>query len=408
MFFVMLYVLDILSGGAIYFWYVRPQLRMAKGRPIFLRVFAPTLILIMMILAAGFFWICDHHLSPWFVFTAGSAMGLLYIWGALAVGYAILRRIFHRESLRGFYPVFEKVWAALWVVVSIVPFIQGNIAPRWANLVLPINNWQGPPMKIVLLSDLHLGTIQGSAYLQEVVAQTNQVDPDLVVITGDILDHYLLPAEMPALLAPLVQLKPKWGTYFVLGNHDAYSDVNVLLAVLRSYKVRPLINENVIIDQRLNLAGVPDPAAQRWGKLYEPSWPLVEEQVDQRFPVVLLAHRPNFQRKIKHDLVDVMLMGHTHGGQIFPFSLLVYLHNDFFVGLYGLDHQSKTPRHYPIKAVRSRQGIGLSWKPEYKWYYVTPGTGSWGPPMRLLSYREITIITLKSSDEVAFPMEGTD
>ena len=394
MFLLMLIVLEILSAIIIYFAYVRPHLRhLGQGR-IFFKVFAPTILAVMVILAASYFWICDHHFSWWFIFLAGSCMGLLFLWGFMAVMYIVFRRIFHLANLRQFYGVFEPVWAVLCLIVTIVPFIQGNISPRWIKVVLPVNNWQGPPMKIVQLTDLHLGTIQGRAYLQQVVDQVNAINPDLVLITGDILDHQMKSPEMAHLLFPLHDLQSKFGNFFVLGNHDSFSDVNALISNLRSYGVRTLLNENVIIDQRLNLAGLGEPFAGRWGSHLGPAWDLIEPKIDQRFPVLLMAHRPNLQRKINHELVDVMLMGHTHGGQMFPFSILVYALNDFFKGLYSFHPRLPQTQSSHIKSIRQNLGQNVDWHPEYKWYYVSQGTGSWGPPMRLLSFREITIITL--------------
>ena len=317
----------------------------------------------------------------------------------MALMYLLLARLFHAAILRPFYGVFEAVWGVLLVISTIVPFIQGNIAPHWANLVLPVNNWQGPPMKIVQLTDLHLGTIQGRSYLQEVVKKVNAIHPDLVLITGDILDHKITPAAMAQLLFPLHRLESKWGNYFVFGNHDAFSDGQALIDNLRSYGVKTLLNENVIIDQRLNLAGATDPALAAQNREWRPSWAAIERMIDQRYPVVLMAHRPNFQREINHDLVDVMLMGHTHGGQLFPFTILVYIANDFFKGLYSFHPRTRPAQDLPVKAVRQTLGRKVNWHPEYKWYYVSQGTGSWGPPMRLFSFREITVITLKGAGE---------
>ena len=399
MFFGMLHVLEVLCAIIIYTAYLRPHLRRLGHGQIFLKVFAPTILLVMVILAAAYFWICDHHFSPWFIFIAGSCMGLLFLWGFMAVLYVVLRRIFHLANLRQFYRVFEAVFAVSMLIVTVVPFIQGNISPHWVNLVLPVNNWQGPPMKIVQLTDLHLGTIQGRKYLQEVVKQVNAIKPDLVLITGDILDHKISSPAMAHLLFPLQGLESKLGNYFVLGNHDTFSDIYALIGNLRSFGVTTLLNESVLIDHRLNLAGSTDPAVRRWDKNLGPNWRLIEQKIDQRYPVLLLSHRPNFQREINHELVDVMLMGHTHGGQMFPFSMLVYAVNDFFKGLYSFHPRFRPAQDLPVKAVRQTLGRKVNWHPEYKWYYVSQGTGSWGPPMRLFSFREITVITLKAAPE---------
>ncbi|MBP5297294.1 MAG: metallophosphoesterase, partial [Bacteriovoracaceae bacterium] len=230
--------------------------------------------------------------------------------------------------------------------------------------------------KMVFLSDLHLGTWQGDrAFLAQVVEQVNQENPDLVLLGGDLVDH--AQDNFLPLLQPLQNLKAPGGVYFALRNHEGLSPTPHLLDELGQLGVHPLINQSVIIAGRFNLAGVGDVDCGHWGSKYLPRRP---PEIDEHLPVVLLAHRPNLMRDPSLAHVDLALMGHTHGGQIEPFSILPRLTNLYFKGLY------KRPKVGRAKAPSD---------PARAFYYVSQGTGTSGPPMRFLTFSEITVVHLQ-------------
>lgn len=225
---------------------------------------------------------------------------------------------------------------------------------------------------IVQLTDLHVGGTIGRAFIEELVARTNALAPDLIVLTGDLLDGSV--AELRADVAPLADLRAPHGVYMVTGNHEYYSGADAWLAHFTTLGIRPLRNERVEIARAggaFDLAGIDDHSAHRLAKGHGADLPRALAGRDPRRAVVLLAHQPRQVRvAAKHD-VDLQLSGHTHGGQVWPW-------------------------HYLVKL---QQGGLLAGRYQYgdTQLYVTRGCGYWGPPVRVLAPLEITRVILRST-----------
>lgn len=221
--------------------------------------------------------------------------------------------------------------------------------------------------KIVQLSDVHIGPTLDRSFLQRIVAQVNAERPDLVVITGDLVDGSV--EQLGAHVRPLRELRARDGVFFVTGNHEYYSGADEWIAFLRTLGVKTLRNERVQIggEDGFYLAGVDDASADRFGGDHGANYERALGGRDRSKVTVLLAHQPRQITKAEAYAPDVMLSGHTHGGQIAPFMLLVKLQQPYVAGLYD---------HGPTKL------------------YVSRGTGYWGPPMRLAAPAEITKIEL--------------
>lgn len=225
--------------------------------------------------------------------------------------------------------------------------------------------------RIVQLSDVHIGPTVSAAFVERVVAQANAMDPDIVVITGDLVDGSV--AEFGPAAAPLAGLQSRHGVFFVTGNHEYYSGaVHAWLTHLSGLGIRVLRNERVRIERNgagFDLAGVDD---QSGGMAPGHGMDLTRalEGRDPAVPVVLLAHQPTVVRAATAAGVDLQLSGHTHGGQIVPFNLLVSLVQPWMHGLH-------------------RVGGTL--------LYVHRGTGYWGPPLRVGAPGEVALIELVSA-----------
>jgi len=218
--------------------------------------------------------------------------------------------------------------------------------------------------RIAQVSDLHVGPTIGHDFVQTIVGEVNSLHPDLVAITGDLVDGSL--AQLENQTAPLRELQAKDGVFFVTGNHEYYvGDVDEWLAWLSGIGIRPLRNERITIRDGFDLAGTDDISAKGNGHGQDIPKALEGRGVDR--PVILMAHQPRSFREAKRLGVDLQLSGHTHGGQIYPFNFVVGLFEPYLAGLY-------------------REGNSQ--------IYVSRGTGYWGPPMRLGSPSEITEITL--------------
>ena len=224
--------------------------------------------------------------------------------------------------------------------------------------------------RIVQISDVHIGPTLQRDFLEEIVSQVNALKPDLVAITGDLVDGTV--EEIGGLMTPLASLQAKDGVFFITGNHEYYSGAHAWLDHLPSLGVRPLRNERVAIGgpAGFDLAGVHDWTAESVDPLHAPDLAAALAGRDPTRPVVLLAHQPRQAEEAVKLGVDLQLSGHTHGGQIFPMTLLVHLAQPYVTGLH-------------------RDG-------EFQ-IYVNAGTGYWGPPMRLGTRAEITEILLMSA-----------
>jgi predicted MPP superfamily phosphohydrolase len=222
--------------------------------------------------------------------------------------------------------------------------------------------------RIVQLSDMHVGPILRRPFVEDVVARTNALKPDLVAVTGDLVDGSV--EQLSDAVAPLASLVAPHGTLFTTGNHEYYMGVDPWLDHLRSLGLRVLRNERMEIrrgDAAIDVAGIDDWGARRFGGGHGPDLDRALAGRDPDRPVVLLAHQPRQVRDARRLGVDLQLSGHTHGGQIAPFGIFVSLVQP---------------------AVK-----GLHWF-EPTWLYVNRGTGTWGPPMRLGNPAEITVVEL--------------
>jgi predicted MPP superfamily phosphohydrolase len=226
-------------------------------------------------------------------------------------------------------------------------------------------------LRIVQLTDVHVGPTIGRAFIEEIVRQTNALAPDIVAITGDLVDGSV--SELGEAVAPIANLRARHGVYFVTGNHEYFSDAPAWMNELARLGIRVLRNERVTIGEdqdAFDLAGVDDRSAAHHGGL--PPEAAVARALEGRDPareLVLLAHQPKSLLEAAAYGVGLQLSGHTHGGQVWPFGYLVRLMQPFLSGLH-------------------RQGQSQ--------IYVSRGTGYWGPPMRLGEPAEITHLTLES------------
>jgi predicted MPP superfamily phosphohydrolase len=226
------------------------------------------------------------------------------------------------------------------------------------------------------ITDLHVGPTIREKHVRRVVDLTNALRPDAIVITGDLVDGSV--AELGHATQHLARLEARHGVFFVTGNHDYYSGAGPWLQELARYGIRPLRNERVSLGDRgpqgasFDLAGVDDWSVSRPDD--DGRWPALDRAVRDRVPdrsLVLLAHQPRGVAEALRAGVELQLSGHTHGGQIFPWNLVVSAVYPYYKGLYRLD-PGGPPRHI----------------------YVSCGTGYWGPPMRIGAPAEIAKIVL--------------
>jgi uncharacterized protein len=226
-------------------------------------------------------------------------------------------------------------------------------------------------VRIVLISDVHLGIMVGKAGLKRILDTVAALNPDLLLCTGDLVD-----GQMDGLRGrdlELSALHPPLGKFAVLGNHEVFAGLSASAAFTERSGFRLLRGEAVVVGDYLTLAGVDDPSALRGhpatGEGEAAELALLATLPRERF-TVLLKHRPKVEGESR-GLFDLQLSGHVHKGQIFPFNLVTHL-------------------VYPVKMGLSGEGTGSL-------LYVSRGSGTWGPPLRVLAPPEVTVIDLVSS-----------
>lgn len=217
---------------------------------------------------------------------------------------------------------------------------------------------------IVQISDLHIGGLIDHDFVEHSVTQINALNPDIVFITGDLVDTDIHTIEESVLA--LNAIKSKHGIYAILGNHEYFHNPMEIISFMKQTKIKLLLNESVTIPQLgINIVGVTDLFGFR-ANLLEPDIDKAYRHTNPEYKSILLAHQPKFIEYLGSYKPDLILSGHTHGGQIFPFQYLVKLQQPFVKGLHILP-----------------QGTRI---------YVNSGIGFWGPPMRLGSQAEIAYI----------------
>lgn len=288
-------------------------------------------------------------------------------------------------ALSEFVRVFLR-FSPLWILAAAVLFfIWGRVAvvfgPRYkfVRLVYPLHpkpkrrprfkKHSSPTQKIRItqVSDLHIGRAIKNAYVTKVVEMINKTEADFACFTGDIGDGSA--AALAADAEPLAHIKTKHGTFYIPGNHEYYWGMQNWLKVFKYVGFIPLLNSGKLLqlgDKKIFLAGITDPTAGRFAE----AMPQIPDR-EKSDLAILLAHQPIFAKSAIAKNYDLMLSGHTHGGQYIPWAWVVHLIYRFASGLY-------------------RTGNML--------VYVNDGTGYWGAPVRLGTRLEITVLDIYFAD----------
>ncbi len=224
-------------------------------------------------------------------------------------------------------------------------------------------------LKIVQITDVHLGLMVREERLRLILDKVRAEDPDILVSTGDLLDGQV--CNLNGLEEPLKDIRPRYGKFAITGNHEFYAGIENARCFIEKAGFTLLSGEGVTIAGIINIAGVDDPAGKMLGVAHDIS----ERELLSGLPrdkfTLFLKHRPLVDRTAV-GLFDLQLSGHIHKGQIFPFTLITAL-------------------LYPVTSGR----LDL---PDNSFMYVSRGSGTWGPPIRFLAPPEVTVIELVHRD----------
>lgn len=261
------------------------------------------------------------------------------------------------------------------IVGSLLALAMGTLAalrgPRIRRVDIPVTGLDPAlhGLRIVQITDLHVGPTIRAPYVRRVVRMANDLQADIVALTGDLVDGPV--SRLAPHVAALSELKPAERVFFVVGNHEYYSGAAQWIAHFRSLHFRVLLNDHAVVSIRgaqVIVGGVLDPAARLSGREHGPRPDLAAARHQQAAFRLLLAHNPKLAPLAEAAGFDLQLSGHTHAGQFFPWTLAVHL------------------VHAPHVSGLSRSGR--------MWVYVSAGTGTWGPPVRFGSEPELTLLRL--------------
>ncbi|MBZ7957701.1 metallophosphoesterase [Campylobacter molothri] len=261
--------------------------------------------------------------------------------------------------------IFEIIIILISVFLIYISIHNALKIPEINTLNLKINGLK-KDLKIAILTDMHLGKNLHEKFLEQVINKVNFQKPDMVFIIGDLIDAS--PKDLKPYISKLNDFQSTYGTFYTVGNHEYYHGINQVLDLLKTHtKIKILLNQNKDLGF-INIAGMTDLAGIDKG-LYAPNLERIKVDLNTSKPSILLTHQP--KTALLYDLsdFDLILSGHTHGGQIFPFMFLVKLQQGFVYGLYSLSEKTKL--------------------------YVSSGAGFWGPSLRVFAPSEIVILNLK-------------
>jgi predicted MPP superfamily phosphohydrolase len=274
-------------------------------------------------------------------------------------------------------PARSRVVATAVVTVAAVLLVWGYAeamrVPRVKNVDVAVDGLgRGlDGLRIAVITDTHFGPINRAQWSTAVVARVNELDADVVCHVGDIADGRVNIRERQA--SPLASVKARSARAYVTGNHEYFSEAQEWLDYMETIGWSALHNRHIVVERggdRLVVAGVDDATATASGaRGHGADLRGALAGADRTLPTVLLAHQP---KQVAHAVsagVDLQISGHTHGGQIWPFHLLVRLEQPVVRGL-------------------SRHG-------DRTLLYTSRGTGFWGPPFRVFAPSEITLLTLR-------------
>lgn len=268
------------------------------------------------------------------------------------------------------------VAAATLAVVAVLLATGSRIAlrvppVREVDVVLPRLGAGLDGLRVAVVTDTHFGPIDRTRWSEQLVARLNRLQPDVVCHGGDLADGTV--AQRRKQVDPLGGVEAPLGRFYITGNHEYIVEAQAWLDHMAGLGWDPLHNRSVLLERdgaRLLFAGVDDPTGTASGLPgHGPDLSAALAGADPDVPVFLLAHQPKQVVQAREAGVDLQVSGHTHGGQIWPFHLIVRLDQPSLSGL---------TRHGPRTQL-----------------YTSRGAGFWGPPFRVFAPNEISLLTLR-------------
>ncbi|MFA5803012.1 MAG: metallophosphoesterase [Melioribacteraceae bacterium] len=217
-------------------------------------------------------------------------------------------------------------------------------------------------LNIAMASDIHLGTIIGKSFLNKLVTEINKLNPDIILLAGDIIDEDLAAVIKNNIGEELIRLKSKYGVYAITGNHEYIGGVEEAYRYLIAHGVNVLRDEKIKIDNAFYVVGREDRSIRQFAEKQRKELKDLLTGIDKSLPVILMDHQPFGLNEALENDIDLQISGHTHYGQLWPLNFIVE------------------------KIYELSWGYGINGNTHY---YVSCGVGGWGPPVRTGSRPEI-------------------
>lgn len=288
-------------------------------------------------------------------------LGVMFIWFSVSMVFMAgqLTAGFLKVKIPQNLPLYCAIFTA---ILSIASIVTAALPPRIAKVNLQNPFGQGETLKIVQVSDSHLGIGVSPERFKKLADKINALNPDIIVLTGDIIEETNINTLQYTQI--LKDLKARYGKYAVTGNHEYYRGVQNNVNIWLNAGIIPLQNSATQAGS-INIIGVNDIKTANISKAEFNK--ILARDIDKNKFNLLLSHTPVYFKEAADDGVNLMLSGHTHNGQIWPFGLLARLSFKYIYGLHSYNNAH---------------------------IYVTSGTFFWGPAMRLFTRNEIVLITL--------------
>jgi predicted MPP superfamily phosphohydrolase len=307
-------------------------------------------------------------------------LGLLFLFSSYAFLMDVLRFVLSAGGLFFGRNIFPSAVSASYrfflpLVLAVITSVYGyyeardirtkNITIRTSRIPAAIGR-----LRIVQISDVHLGLIVREERLRRILAVVKAAHPDMLVSTGDLVDGEI--CRLNHLSNLLAEIKPRYGKYAVTGNHEFYAGFEQAKCFTEDAGFTFLRGDAVIPGGIINIAGVDDPAGRTFGLSKNISEEVLLGDLPEDNFTILLKHRPLIDENAA-PFFDLQLSGHVHGGQIFPFTIATWL-------------------YYPVTS-------GYAKVSDRAYLYESRGAGTWGPPIRFLAPPEVAVIDLVHEDK---------
>lgn len=312
-------------------------------------------------------------------------LGVGAIWFALLVYFILTlllidiirfidsKFVFLPEFFRsGNVNVKRYVAIAVIFIVTVIVFLgnlnKRNIDIRRLELTLPKGQGKLNELNIVMASDIHLSPIDGERLLKRIIDKMNSLNPDIILLAGDIVDDKAEILEAREIGKSFRLLKPKYGVYSINGNHEFINGVESSVRYGESLGIKFIRDSFILIDNSFYLIGREDNAMPQFTGKQRKTLEEIVKNISDQYPKILLDHTPFKLEQAVNNNIDLQLSGHTHHGQIWPANIITNLIYEVSWG-----YKKKGNTHF----------------------YVSSGAGTWGPPVRTGSRSEIVNIKIK-------------